>query len=142
MPSARDALEPLLAPIRAELRALREELRARAGRTIAEGWRTIEGSWFGERAVLIQRLTGERTWVTVQGFGLDGRLLNVTGVTPAGGRLTVYTLATRPAANAANRGTKILLSDPGYMDGADVEQTCVRTSTGVHEWAAGPSASS
>ena len=58
------------------------------------------------------------------------------------GALVPYTLATRPAASAGNRGLQIILSDAGYMGGADVVQTCVRTSGGGYEWADGTTASS
>lgn len=48
--------------------------------------------------------------------------------------LPVHTLATRPAPSAALRGTQIVISDTSYQGGADVVQTCLRTSGGTYTW--------
>jgi hypothetical protein len=46
----------------------------------------------------------------------------------------VHTLASRPAASVALRGTRIVISDTSYQGGADVVQTCLRTSGGTYTW--------
>lgn len=97
-------------------------------------WRIVEGEYPSAGSpycVLIQYRTGTR-WDTVAAFAPSGALS--TDQVGAGLPLLVYTLATRPAATVGNRGTIILLSDAGYQGGADVIQTCVKTSGGSYEW--------
>jgi hypothetical protein len=54
---------------------LQDAVRARAGTRAGDRWRTIQGTYAGQEALLVQRFSGGGTWETVQAFGLDGTLL-------------------------------------------------------------------